>query len=68
MVLEAVYTPKQLAELLQVSEQVIADELKSGRLVGFRVGRQWRITESSVREYIKNNTACPDSEDIEPNE
>lgn len=63
MVLEAVYTPKQLAELLQVSEQVIAEELKSGRLVGFRVGRQWRITESSVREYIKNNTAYPGTDD-----
>ena len=67
MVLEAVYTPKEVAELLKVSEQVIAEELKSGRLVGFRVGRQWRIMESSVKEYIKINTAYSNI-DVEPEE
>ncbi|SDE24269.1 helix-turn-helix domain-containing protein [Sporomusa acidovorans] len=65
MVLESVYTPKELAELLKVSEQVIADELKSGRLVGFKVGRQWRISEISVREYIKANTCKPIAEELD---
>ncbi|SCM82452.1 DNA-binding protein, excisionase family (modular protein) [uncultured Sporomusa sp.] len=65
MVLNPVYTPKELAELLKVSEQVIADELKSGRLVGFKVGRQWRISENSVNEYIKTNTYKLDQEDMD---
>ncbi|MBU2703192.1 excisionase family DNA binding protein [Sporomusaceae bacterium BoRhaA] len=59
MVLETVYTPKELAEILKVSEQVIADELKGGRLKAFKVGRQWRIPENHVKEYIKNNSNQP---------
>ncbi|MBP1763503.1 MAG: Helix-turn-helix domain [Firmicutes bacterium] len=62
MTLEPVYSPKELAELLKVSEQVIADELKTGRLIGFKVGRQWRITEGSVKDYIKVNTGKPPEE------
>lgn len=62
MVLDPVYTPKELAELLKVSDQVIADELKSGRLRAFKVGRQWRIPENNVKEYIKENT-CNFEED-----
>jgi len=59
LVLEPVYSPKELAELLKVSEQVIADELKTGRLIGFKVGRQWRVTEGSVKNYIKENIGNP---------
>ena len=62
MVLEPVYTPKEVAEILKVSEQVIADELKTGRLEGFKVGRQWRITEGSLRSYIQSNTIKPATE------
>jgi excisionase family DNA binding protein len=62
LVLEVVYTPKEVAEILKVSEQVIADELKMGRLEGFKVGRQWRITEGSLRSYIQINTIKPTTE------
>lgn len=62
MVLEIVYTPKEVAEILKVSEQVIADELKMSKLEGFKVGRQWRITESSLKLYIQSNTIKPVTE------
>jgi excisionase family DNA binding protein len=65
LVLEVVYTPKEVAEILKVSEQVIADELKMGRLEGFKVGRQWRITEGSLRSYIQINTIKPATETAE---
>jgi excisionase family DNA binding protein len=67
LVLEIVYTPKELAEILKVSDQVIADELKSGRLKAFKVGRQWRIPESHVKAYIKANTSVP-AEDTDTDE
>jgi len=62
LVLEIVYTPKEVAEILKVSEQVIADELKMSKLEGFKVGRQWRITESSLKLYIQSNTIKPVTE------
>ena len=56
MTVDMIYTPKEVAKILKVSEQVIAEELKSGNLLGFRVGRQWRIAETALKAYIEENT------------
>jgi excisionase family DNA binding protein len=47
-----VATVKQLAEILQVSEQTIKKELKSGVLKGFKIARDWRISKDEVLKWI----------------
>jgi len=51
--LPEIITPKQLAEFLQVSEQTIKRALKAGKLIGFKVGRDWRIEKEEVINWLK---------------
>ncbi len=51
--LPEILTPQQLAEFLQVSDQTIKRALKTGSLVGFKVGRDWRIEKEEVVKWLK---------------
>lgn len=51
--LPEITTPKQLAKFLQISEITVKRALKSGKLNGFKVGRDWRIEKESVFEWAK---------------
>lgn len=55
MTIEKIYTLQEVMEILKVSVQVATAEVTTGRLKAFRVGRQWRIKESSLQEYIDND-------------
>ena len=48
------FTPQQLMERLQVSENVIYWELKHGSLksIAFRIGRQWRVSEAALEHLM----------------
>lgn len=45
-------TPQELADFLKVNEQTIKRALKSGKLKGFKVARDWRIERKDVLEWI----------------
>jgi excisionase family DNA binding protein len=47
-----ILTPKQLANYLQVSDITIKRALKSGKLRGFHIGRDWRIEKEAVPEWL----------------
>ena len=47
-----VTTPKELADFIRVSEQTVKRALKSGALVGFKVGRDWRIEKTRAIEWL----------------
>jgi excisionase family DNA binding protein len=45
-------SPKQIALSLNVSADVVYRLLNDGALRGVRVGRQWRITEDALADYL----------------
>ena len=45
------YTPQELALLWQCSIDVIYDLLNHGKLIGFKVGSNWRIRHDEVLNY-----------------
>jgi excisionase family DNA binding protein len=47
-----VFTPDQVAEILQLPPRTIREHLRQGKLKGVRVGRHWRIPEKAVNEYL----------------
>ena len=47
----AYYTPQELADLWKCSISTVYTMLRQGKLSGFKLGRDWRITESAVRAY-----------------
>lgn len=50
--MEAIYTIKEVAELLKVTHVTIRKEIKTGRLKSSKVGGQYRITQKQVDEYL----------------
>jgi excisionase family DNA binding protein len=51
--LERVYTTEEVAEALRVSVFTVRRLLNSGRLQGFKVGKDWRITEGDLEAFIE---------------
>lgn len=49
---QTVYTPKEVAETAKVTLLTVYRHLASGLLKGKKVGRQWRVTEDSLRDYL----------------
>lgn len=54
MMVSKLYTPKQVAEILQVHWQTVLIYIKSGRLKAFKLGKRgYRIDEADLRAFIK---------------
>ena len=56
------YTPQELALLWQCSTVTVYNLLRAKKRCGFKVGRDWRSTESAVRAYEEN----PDNQNPRP--
>lgn len=53
--MQKIYTPKQVANILQVNKDYIYKLIKNGNLKASRIGVLYRIKESDVYEYMENN-------------
>lgn len=56
--LPVVYTAKEVAERLAVSEDTIRRKANRGEIRSFRVGSAIRFTEDAVIDYIERMTAA----------
>ena len=54
MINNKVLTPEETAELLRVSSKTVRDWLRSGKLKGIKIGRQWRINELQINDIMNN--------------
>jgi putative molybdopterin biosynthesis protein len=54
-ILDEVFTPKEVAAKLKVSERTINEWLRNGKLKASKLGRQWRITEQQLNEFLKDH-------------
>ena len=52
---ETYYNMSETAELLGVSPRAVSNLLKKGRLQGYKAGREYKITESSINA-VKNGS------------
>ena len=50
-----IYTRQEAAEQLQVSLSTLDKFLKSGKIKAFRVGRQIRITEQALQDFLDDH-------------
>ncbi|MFZ5823874.1 MAG: helix-turn-helix domain-containing protein [Bacillota bacterium] len=46
-------TPEQVAERFQVTAKTVRDWLRTGELVGVKLGRSWRIKESDLDRMVE---------------
>jgi len=46
------YSLKDLAQLLKVTERTLHNYIKSGKLKGQKIGGKWQISESNLRKFV----------------
>ncbi len=50
---EDVYTPKEVAAKLKLSEKTVLDYLRERKLPGFKIGKHWRIRASELETLLR---------------
>ena len=50
-----ILSPEEAMEELRIGKNSIYELLNSGKLKGFKVGRNWKIPRKSIDEYIDKN-------------
>jgi excisionase family DNA binding protein len=50
--MEDLYTVKEAAAKLKVSDRAVLDWLRAGKLHGLRAGKAWRIKESDLEAFL----------------
>ena len=53
--MESVYTAMEVSKILKVHYRSVLDEITLGNLKAFKVGKQYRVLESSISSYIQDN-------------
>jgi excisionase family DNA binding protein len=46
------YTITEIATLLQVSEEMIREKVRSGVIKGIKIGKVWRIPEENLKNFL----------------
>ena len=55
MTAEKLYSVEEAAEALGISPLTLGDWLRAGKIIGTKIGRKWRITESDLQAFIDKN-------------
>ncbi|MCH8098365.1 MAG: helix-turn-helix domain-containing protein [Proteobacteria bacterium] len=55
-------TPAQVAEALQLNESTITRWLRKGRLRGFKVGKDWRVSTVDLNAFLEEQANIPPSD------
>ena len=50
------FTTAELAEKLKMNVQVITRKVQSGEIKAYKIGKDWRIPEASVFEWLEKNS------------
>ncbi len=61
-----VLTVEEVSELLQISPEVVRKQLRQKRLLGVRVGKEWRIAKVELERYL-NIGAQPEGRELDDN-
>jgi len=46
------YTVKEIAVLLSLTEETIREKLRKKELKGFKIGKSWRVPDENLKELI----------------
>ena len=50
------YSTQEIGEMLKMNVQVISRKLSSGEIVGYKIGKDWRVAESDLLSWIKKHS------------
>ncbi len=52
-------TPAQIAEVLQLKERTVTQWLRKGRMRGFKVGKEWRVSRTDLDNFLEQQANVP---------
>jgi excisionase family DNA binding protein len=50
---ERYWSPREIAEKLHVNVSTVTRWITSGQLKAIRAGKQWRVADSAIREFVE---------------
>jgi excisionase family DNA binding protein len=50
------YTTNEIAEMLKMNVQVIARKLQYGELPGYKIGKDWRVSEADLMAWLSKHS------------
>jgi excisionase family DNA binding protein len=50
------FTTSEIADMLKMNSQVIARKLQKGELLGYKIGKDWRVSESDLLAWLKKHS------------
>ena len=53
-----VYTPQEVADKLKIKKSTVYDLIKRGELSSSKVGKQLRVSEEQLSQYLKGSECC----------
>jgi excisionase family DNA binding protein len=59
-------TLSEAANLLQVSTRTLQRMIRNGELPAFKVGGQWRLRETQLRQWVESRESSLDKAEREP--
>lgn len=61
--LPKIWTLKEVTEYLKISEEIILKELETGNLRGFKIGQEWRCSDTDLLDYLEGKYSRASSEE-----
>jgi excisionase family DNA binding protein len=52
------YTVKEVAIILKVTYRTVWNHIKAGKLKAGKIGREWKVTETDLKEFVNNSKVC----------
>ena len=55
LVQQPLLTPDEAARILNTEKRNVLDWLRAGKLVGIKIGKEWRVAPADLEEFIERN-------------
>ena len=55
-----VYTLEEVCSILSITKRTVYNYIKADKLHAFKMGKYWRVTEESLRDFIGRDTPVVD--------
>ncbi len=53
------FTSFEVAEILKMHPQVITRKLQAGDIRGYKLGKDWRVSEAQLMEFLERHSNSP---------
>ena len=59
MAQQILLTPTDVAKRLQINERTVTQWLRKGHLRGFKIGKEWRVSELDLEAFLEASENIP---------